>query len=128
MARTEDGRYPVSGFGRYFKHLREQAEENATTHALTNARADLTARRAEEVKLRLDRMRAEFVDRESVAESWREIRAIVDRHILASTDRIVAAIPSMTAHDREAIDGLARDVIQNIDEEALALGIIGAEK
>jgi phage terminase Nu1 subunit (DNA packaging protein) len=128
LIRTENGRYPVSGFGRYFDYLRRQADENADTHALTSARASLAARRAEEVKLRLDRLRAEYVDRETVATGWRQVREIVDRHILVSADRILAAIPTMTAHDRVSVEELTRDILQNIDEEAIALGIIGAEK
>ena len=126
LIRTDDGRYPVSGFGRYFEHLRRQADENADTHALTSARASLAARRAEEVKLRLDRMRAEYVDRQTAAAGWRQVREIVDRHILALTDRITAAVPAITAHDRAKIDELARDLIESIDKETVALGIIGA--
>lgn len=128
LERTPDGRYPVSGFKKYWEHLRKQADETEETRALTEARRTLLAAKVEEARLRLDRLKTEYVDRQSVAEGWRQVRAIVDRNILASVDRISATIPAMTAHDRAAVEELTRDLLQNLDQEALSLGIIGAEK
>lgn len=128
LERTADGRYPLSGFGNYFENLRKQAADNAEINALTRSRTELTSVRAREIELRLDRLRAEYVDRETAAAGWRQVREIVDRNVLALTERIGAAVPRMTPHDLSKVAELSREFLQSVDVDAAALGIIGAEK
>lgn len=121
------GRFPFPGaIAAFTAHLRRSAEANAGASKLADARQGLTAERAAEVRLRLDATRREFVERDVAADGWTRVDAILARHLSEMGERIAAALPHLTSHDRGKVQAELSDTLETVRAEAVALGVIGA--
>lgn len=125
---------PVPGKSRKFQtiptlhsiigHLREVASSQATTtgNSLQNERAE-TEKIARQIKeIQLSNMRGETLTVAEVTESWSEFASIVKMKVLGLPTNIRTLMPHLTNHDGKQIKDVCRDMLNELAEEAEALG------
>lgn len=116
----------IRTWGNHLRKLKMAGSSTSEPNEFNKARTNLAALQAQEVELRLARARGEYVPLSDVVDAWAKVGQIVRTQGLGQASRIGAAVPHLTAHDREVVARLMREMLESIAEEVMTLATIGS--
>ena len=100
----------------YILHLREQAAGRAGQDAAVDpvaANTRLRTAQAELTELKIKQERGELIAVEEVRLIWDGIMRAVRQFVLSLPNQIAFEVPTLTVHDRKAIDRLVREGLED---------------
>ena len=111
------GRYNAALSTRnYVRHLRDQAGGRLGFNAKVDpvvANVRLRTAQAELTELKIKQEQGELIPVEEVRTTWAAIMRTVRQFVMALPNQIAFEVPTLTVHDRKAIDRLCREGLED---------------
>jgi phage terminase Nu1 subunit (DNA packaging protein) len=119
--RVGRGRFNVTLTTRnYVRHLREQAAGRVgqdPTQDGVAASIELKQANAQLIQLRLRRESGDLVAADQVRDAWGRVMRGIRQFVLALPGKIVAVVPTLSLHDRNVIEQICRDGLEDASME-----------
>jgi phage terminase Nu1 subunit (DNA packaging protein) len=111
------GRYNApASIRNYIRHLREQAASRAGIDASTDtagANVKLKETNTKLLQLRYDKQANNLIEVQIVRDGWGRIMRAVRQLVLGLPGKIAFEVPTLTLHDRAAIERICRDDLED---------------